>query len=268
EKSFARDESVRQRQLADQDYASKQARDAALKLLAVSTARLDSARASLANAKQTHRHDLEGARARVRAAKASLSDARTQLSYATIRAPIDGTVASVSTDEGETVAAGLQAPTFVTILDLDRLRVDAFVDEVDIAKVEPDQEVQFSVDAHPARDFEGRVRTIYPNALTDDDVVYYRVVIDLSAPDARLLRPKMTADVTIFRQRRDDVLAVPARSIERVDGRDVVYARAGSAVEPREVKLGARDGQWVEVVEGLDGGETILLEPPSPSDPS
>ena len=91
-------------------------------------------------------------------AEAQLREARVNLSYATITAPISGVIGSVTTQEGETVAAGLNAPTFVVIVDLDRLQVNAFVDEVDIGKVKLGQRVTFNVDAFPAQDFTGSGR--------------------------------------------------------------------------------------------------------------
>ncbi|MFW5966426.1 MAG: efflux RND transporter periplasmic adaptor subunit [Persicimonas sp.] len=266
DQEFARKDSKRQQDLAQKDFTPMRALDSADKQVAMIGARTEEARVNLANVKTQYQHDLEASRARVREAEAALADARTQLSYASIHAPIDGTVSSVSTEEGETVAAGLQSPTFVTILDLDRLRVDAFVDEVDIAKIEAGQEVQFSVDAHPTHEFDGEVRTIYPKALTEDDVVYYRVVIDISESATSRLRPGMTADVTVFRERRTDVLAIPARAIERDEGRDIVYTQSGQRTERHRIKVGWRDGQWVEVVDGLEEGQTVLLDPPDPSE--
>ena len=73
----------------------------------------------------------------------------------------------------------MQAPTFVTIIDLERLQVDAYVDEVDIGKVQPQQEAYFTVDTFPDREFTGRVSAIYPNAVIQENVVNYDVVIEI-----------------------------------------------------------------------------------------
>src|SRR6185436_14338632 len=88
-------------------------------------------------------------------ARAALASAETQLGYARIHAPIAGVVASVATQEGETVAASLAAPTFVTLLDLSRLELLTYVDETDIGRVRPGQEVRFTVDTYPGHDFPG-----------------------------------------------------------------------------------------------------------------
>ena len=185
-----------------------------------------------------------------------------QRSYATITAPIQGVIASVATEEGETVAAGMQAPTFVTIIDLERLQVDAFVDEVDIGKVKVGQRALFTVDAFPAEEFDGVVSAIYPKAVIQDNVVNYDVVVDIQTPYHGRLRPEMTASVTILLDQRQDVLAVPSKAVQREQGKTVVYVLEGSQAEPREVKVGWRDGPWIEVVTGLQEGETVLIEPP------
>ena len=207
---------------------------------------------------------LETAGARARAA---LDHAKVQCSYATITAPISGTIASVATQEGETVAAGLNAPTFVTTIDLERLQVDAFVDEVDIGKVRTGQKAVFTVDAFPASEFEGELVAIYPKAVIQENVVNYDVVIEIARPYDGLLRPEMTASVTIFLEKREQVLAIPTKAVRRERGRNVVYVTADDGVpQPREIKVGWRDGGWVEVAQGLNEGETVLLQAPaSPS---
>ncbi|HEX9113934.1 MAG TPA: efflux RND transporter periplasmic adaptor subunit, partial [Nitrospirota bacterium] len=101
-------------------------------------------------------------KARLLKAKADQDYAKAQLSYATITAPISGTIASVTTQQGETVAAGLNAPTFITIIDLNKLEVNAYVDETDVGKIGVGQEALFTVDTFADKDFKGRVTAIYP----------------------------------------------------------------------------------------------------------
>jgi RND family efflux transporter MFP subunit len=84
-----------------------------------------------------------------REAQARLEYADAQLDYARISAPIGGVVASVTTQEGETVAASLAAPTFVTLVDLARLEVWAYVDETDIGRIHAGQKARFTVDTYP-----------------------------------------------------------------------------------------------------------------------
>jgi HlyD family secretion protein len=191
-------------------------------------------------------------------AEAQLREARVNQSYATITAPISGVIGSVTTQEGETVAAGLNAPTFVVIVDLDRLQVNAFVDEVDIGKVKLGQKVTFNVDAFPAQDFTGSVSAIYPSATIQDNVVKYVVAIAVDDEDRGLLRPEMTASVRIQLETRN-VLAIPARAIRQDAGRTVVHVVNGEATEIRPIRIGWRDGPWAEIADGLSEGERILL---------
>jgi HlyD family secretion protein len=198
---------------------------------------------------------------RLDAARATLREAEVKRSYATLTAPIAGVIGSVSTQEGETVAAGFNAPTFVTIIDLKRLQVDAFVDEVDIGKVQPGQQALFTVDAFPNQEFAGEVTAIYPKAVIQDNVVNYDVVVDIRTPYDGLLRPDMTASVIILLETRRGVLAVPEQAVKRERGKTVVFLSA-DPVEARPVKVGRKDGSWVEIISGIEEAQTVLLEAP------
>jgi len=205
----------------------------------------------------------EAAAARVRQLTAALDQARRQLALYEITAPIDGVIASVSTQEGETVAAGLNAPTFVTIIDLGRLQVDTFVDEVDIGKVEVGQETMFTVDTFASREFKGRVSAIYPKAVLQENVVNYDVVVTITSDYENLLRPEMTTNVTIYLQPEANALVIPSGALQRERRRNIVYLQSPDGPEAREVKVGRREGQWVQILEGLSEGQTIFLEPPA-----
>lgn len=195
----------------------------------------------------------------VDAARAALKEARVKLSYTVLTAPIDGVVASVATQEGETVSAGLKAPTFVTIIDLKRLQVDAYVDEVDIGKVRVGQGAVFTVDSLPGREMRGKVVAIYPKAVIQDNVVNYDVVVSIQSPFEGLLRPDMTANVTLQIKARQGVLAVPTGAVRRVRGRTVVRVlRRGRSVD-RRVQVGWKDGRWIEIRQGLQEGDVVLL---------
>jgi macrolide-specific efflux system membrane fusion protein len=231
--------------------------------LTVARSELAAAKKALELASTREIEDRRQATAEIERAKAALRNAEVELSYATITAPISGVIGSVSTQEGETVAARLNAPTFVTIVDLSRLQVDAFVDEVDIGKVVPGQKAAFAVDAYPGREFEAGVVAIYPKAVIQENVVNYDVVLEIAEGYAGLLRPEMTASVTIFLEAREDVLAVPAQAVKREQGKSVVYVDDGKGPRAQEVKAGWKDGQWIEIVAGLEEQQTVLLESPS-----
>ena len=257
--TLCKKELARHDDLLKRDAVSQHDWDASHEACSVAQSEHTAAQKMLELTKSRYEEDLKQARADVQRAKAVLAFAEVQLSYATIIAPIAGVIASVATQEGETVAAGLNAPTFVTIIDLDRLQVDAFVDEVDIGKVQVGQQAVFEVDTFPGREFKGKVDAIYPKAVIQENVVNYDVVIDISRPYGGLLRPEMTTNVTIFLAARENVLAVPSKAVKRARGKTIVYVLSNGQPELREVKVGWKDGRWLEVVRGLDEGQTVLL---------
>jgi multidrug resistance efflux pump len=171
--------------------------DVVLERYRVAQGGLEAARNSLDLARSGGTEQRRQAEASLDRARAELESALVERSFTSIRAPISGVVASVATQEGETVAAGLSAPTFLTIVDLERLHVEAYVDEVDIGKVKPGLPVTVSVDAFPALDFEGRVAAVYPNAVIQDNVVRYVTAVAIEGPYSDHLRPEMTASVRI-----------------------------------------------------------------------
>ncbi len=198
------------------------------------------------------------AKARIGKAEADLDYATTQLSYATITAPIKGTVASVNTIQGETVTTGLNAPTFIKIIDLDRLEVQAYVDENDIGKVRVGQESIFTVAAYPGLEFKGEVTSIYPSATIQDNVVYYITTVSVDNREGKL-RPDMTANVLIFLDQRKGVLTVPNKAIQREGARKFVLAMEGKSTEKRYVTTGWKDSSYTEILDGLREGDLVVV---------
>ena len=195
----------------------------------------------------------------VKQAKANLDYARIQLGYTRIYAPISGVVASVSTQEGETVAASFTAPTFVIIIDLERLEVQAYVDETDIGRIEKGQRATFTVDTYPGIDFDGKVTAIYPKAEMKDNVVNYITIIDITGSGDYTLRPEMTTTVRIFQQNRPQVPTVPKRAVFRESGDKFVYVLNGTQRVKRRVDTGWTDGKFIEITRGLEQGEKIII---------
>jgi RND family efflux transporter MFP subunit len=203
------------------------------------------------------------AQARLRVAQTRLRSAQIELGYATIQAPISGTVTTVATREGEAVAASFTVPTFVTIMDLDRLEVETYVDEVDIGKVAVGQEAEISLDAFPNETFAGEVCAVSPEARVRDNVVTYVVLVRITDGDRGLLRPQMTASITISAGARRGLLLVPIEAVRRDDaGRPYVLVSRSDTAERRPVRLGQMYGSQVEVRSGLDEGEqAVAVEP-------
>lgn len=250
----------RQRSLREGDYVSQESLDKAKNEVKVLEAQLLSARENLALIEARSETDLQVARSEVAETEAELESARINLAYATIRAPISGVVGSISTQEGETVAASLSAPTFITLIDLDRLQIHDFVDETDIGMVQVGQEARFMVDAYPGHIFKGKVETIYPMATIQENVVYYEVIISILDQGEAVIRPEMTANVRIIIDSHPQALAIPNEAIVRKDGKHLVAALdpAGN-IKKRRIKVGWVDNEYTEILSGLKEGETVLI---------
>lgn len=198
------------------------------------------------------------AKARVMKAKADQDYAKAQLSYATITAPINGTIASVTTQQGETVAAGLSAPTFITIIDLNKLEVNAYVDETDVGKIGVGQEALFTVDTFADKDFKGKVTAIYPRAVLQENVVNYITLISIENSEGKL-KPDMTANVTITLKKKKGVLAAPSAAVAREGGKKYVMLQAKDGKSTRrEVKTGWKEGTYLEITSGLKEGDVVV----------
>ena len=152
---------------------------------------------------------LQASQAQVEQTKAALQVSETNLQYTRIISPVDGMVISRNVDVGQTVAASFQTPTLFTIAqDLAKMQIDTSVDEADIGKIKKDQTVEFTVDAYPDKIFKGRVSVIRNAPITVQNVVTYDVVVLVPNPD-KILKPGMTANVSIITAEKNDVLAVP-----------------------------------------------------------
>lgn len=215
------------------------------------------------------------AKEQVASSKENVQRAQTNLGYATITSPIDGTVISKSVEEGQTVAASFNTPELFTIAkDLTNRQVVANVDEADIGGVKEGDRVTFTVDAYPDDTFEGTVKQVRLEATTTNNVVTYEVVI--SAPNADLkLKPGLTANVTIYTQERSGVLAVANKALrftptketvgkdmKIVDckGKNKVWTLNGNTLTAHPVTIGQSDGINTEITKGLKQGDKIVTE--------
>jgi RND family efflux transporter MFP subunit len=200
---------------------------------------------------------LKSAQAKLEKSRSDLAAAEIDLSYAVIRAPISGTVASVSTQEGETVAASFAAPTFVTIIEDNALELVAMVDETDIANVRAGDTVNFTVEAYPSREMAAVVKRIDPVATIISGVVNYPVMAAIQK-DGRLLKPDMTANITIKTAERK-AMAVPNSAIQQAGEERFVYLIRDGKPEKRIVTIGTRDAGFTEIKKGLSASDQVVI---------
>jgi HlyD family secretion protein len=217
----------------------------------VAKSELDSALAKLENAKGA----MEEAEAKVRTSRAQLGRAIAQekgakalivqkekalrlkeikLEYCTITSPIDGIVISRDVDVGQTVAATLQSPVLFTIAeDLKRMQVEVDVSEADVGRIKPGQEVEFNVDSFPEEKFRARVRQVRNFPTDIQNVVTYKIIADVDN-DSLMLRPGMTANVSIVVAEVDDVLKVPNSALRFKPPGEIREAKQGKGPPIRE----------------------------------
>ncbi|MBR4559855.1 MAG: efflux RND transporter periplasmic adaptor subunit [Fibrobacter sp.] len=163
---------------------------------------------------ETAEYNMNSAKLSVERSQNEVNQARLNLSYATIKSPIDGVVLKRAVEVGQTVAASMSTPTlFVIAKDLSQMKVMAAVDEADIGQVKQGQRVTFTVDAFQNDTFNGIVQEVRLNPTTTSNVVTYTVVITAENPEQKLL-PGMTATCTIVTQEITDAIAIPVKALK------------------------------------------------------
>ncbi|MCK9489530.1 MAG: efflux RND transporter periplasmic adaptor subunit [Xanthomonadales bacterium] len=146
------------------------------------------------------------AQSQVEQRRAGLETARLDLDYTVIRSPVDGVVLLRSVEPGQTVASSFQTPVLFSIAeDLGKMQIELTVDESDVGQIREGQEVVFTVDAFPGREFAGDVRQVRLAAGEASTVVTYPVIVDVDNRSGELL-PGMTANAEVLVSERTDVV--------------------------------------------------------------
>src|SRR5262245_37455849 len=222
-------------------------------------------------------HDLEDAQTRVDAAVAQLNSNKAQLEVAqanlentNVRAPFDGTVLRKDAEVGEIVApsaagGGLTRTAIVTMADLGTLEVEVDVNEAYIAQIRNGQDARVTLDAYPDTSFRARVRQIVPTA--DRQKATVLVKVSILDRDPRILpemgakvvfvRESQTAGATVTRPR----VLVPSGALVRDGATTRVWLVQNGRLAARQVTLGNERGSDIEVEQGLEGGESVVLKP-------
>ena len=231
------------------------------------------------------------AMADLQAAEATLDNDKTNLGYATIRSPCNGTVISRMVNVGQTVVSSFNAPQLFTIgVDLTQMLDLADVDEADIGQVKNGQEAAFTVDAYPYDVFKGTVVQVRLEPINIQNVNNYIVVINAPNPDLKLL-PGLTATTFIKTAEHDHVLRVLANAIHftppadylnhiklpdsligktqmmKVAGNEIpkpgstcyVWVKQNDVLTPILVTVGIFDGTYIEVSGGIKQGDEVII---------
>lgn len=221
---------------------------------------------------------VEDAQTAVEVTSAQLASARAQAKLAEVnlentrvRAPFDGTVLRKDAEVGEIVApssagGGLTRTAIVTMANLATLEVEVDVNEAYIAQIRNGQRCRITLDAYPDTSFAGRVRQVVPTA--DRQKATVQVKVSILDRDARIL-PEMGAKVVFVPAGQEKLAAAPRRVIVPADavvqgpGSARVWVIAGGRVAVREVDAGPAHDDHLEIRRGLNGGESVVLQPPA-----
>jgi HlyD family secretion protein len=173
------------------------------------------------------------AQAQFVSARASLDLAKQQLDDAIVRAPISGTIITKSVSLGTIITSSLNAvgggSTIVQMADLSKVRSRALVNETDIGGVKPGQSVKVVIDAYPNQPFQGIVEKIEPQAVVQQSVTMFPVLVSLQN-DEGMLRPGMNGEVSVVIDKRSGVIAVPNDAIRSL--REVATAAVLVGMNP------------------------------------
>jgi HlyD family secretion protein len=187
-----------------------------------------------------------------------------------IVAPFDCTILTRPVSVGQAVSGsgGFNSGTEVlTIADLNSMVINAHINQADIIRLQPNQQVEVAVEAVPGLVITGKVERIAPQATIKNNIKGFAVRILLKDVGDKV-RPGMTANITIPVASADNVLAVPLaavftdRSPETGISERYVYVKTNDGYERRPVTVGVSDLFYAEVQDGLKAGEVVLLEQP------
>jgi HlyD family secretion protein len=205
--------------------------------------------------------------------QAQLDAAQVNLGYTSIVAPVDGIVVSRNVTIGQTVAASFQTPTlFLIATDLSTMQVDTNVSESDIGGIRAGNKARFTVDAFPARTFDGKVTQVRQAPQTVQNVVTYDVLVQVGNKE-QLLKPGMTATMRIVTDSRGNVLRVPNQALRYAPGGP--SGSGGTRGQPQPgarvwlledgqpkaapVRIGLDDDNHTEITGGLSENAAVIV---------
>ena len=211
--------------------------------------------------------ELAAMQANINQAQANLDTAETNMYYTKIISPVDGVVVSRAVDEGQTVASSFQTPElFVVAEDLTKMQIEVSVSEADIGKIKEGQKAEYTLDGYPDDTFNGTVTQVRLNPTTVSNVTTYTVIVSVNN-DEEILKPGMSANVTIITQDKHDVLCVPNLAFKYVPDnitekfqQQGVWIKNGKKPERVEVTTGLKDSDYTEITSNnLTEGTKVLM---------
>jgi HlyD family secretion protein len=239
--------------LQGQKYDRLAVEDARIKQLQVTSAQL-SVQQALQNIEQARKTSDQAAKA--------VALAQKQLNDATITSPINGTAITINAKEGEiALSPSVSVPMYLA--DLSTLRVNAQIDEIDIASVKIGQKVNLKLDSAPDTLYEGKVISVSLAPVANPQnsgVVVYEVEIGFATPPPTEVKLGMSATVDIISIERLGALIVPSRAVKTdTQGKTVIDVMVNQKIETRQIQTGVSDGINTELISGLNTGDIVIV---------
>jgi macrolide-specific efflux system membrane fusion protein len=253
---------LKQYDLAYQRQDQMNAKDAG------SRADLESAQAQL----ESTRHDISALEAQIKKSVIAVDTARANLGYTRIHAPIDGTVISIDTEEGQTVVSNQAATTILTLATLDTMTVKAKISEADVPRVKPGLPIYFTLLGDSETRYYGKLRAIEPgpvngttttsttNTGSSSSAIYYYGLFEVPNPDNKL-KVSMTTQVAVVLNQANKALCIPVSSLgeKQTGGKATVRVLVGEQPETRTIRTGISNNVQVQVLDGLIEGEKVII---------
>jgi HlyD family secretion protein len=251
----AKDNVERFGELLEKGYISKSELDKAKRDYEIARANMDVALAGRGQLK-ARAEEITARKAAVREAGESLALAELNNEYSFLKASISGIVTSVPVKVGETVMKGALVATMIA---MESLYIESFVDEADVDKVRTGQEVRITMDAYPEETFQGVVYMISPVVTGGRlEARTFEVRTRFNDKDL-LLKSGMSADVEIVVDSVKDALVVPAQAVMEREGKQFIYLNDDSRARLREVTTGLSNWTSTQVVSGLKEGDEVIV---------
>ena len=244
----------RAKALYEKKYISAQEWDATRTTYEVAVAYHKKARENYALVVEGPRQEeITSARAQLDQAQSALSLARQKLAKTKIFSPLGGIVRVRKVSKGEFLKNG--SPLFV-IIQSHPIKLRFTLAEKDVGRVRADQDVYLRVEAFPGREFQGKVRTIYPSL----EEKTRTLLVEALVPNPEgLLKPGFFAKVILYTGQGRETVVIPITALLYEEARVKVFVEEGGRAKEKFVKLGSKYGEVMEIVEGLQTGEKVVV---------
>lgn len=215
------------------------------------------------------RASLNAMNAQIAQTSATLQNNLTNLRYTKIISPVNGVVVSRAVDVGQTVAASFQTPTLFTVAqDLTKMQIEVSVSEADIGKIKVGQKVDYTLDGYPNETFKGTVTQVRLAPTTVSNVVTYTVIVSVNN-DSGILKPGMTANVSVITSKKENVICVENAAfrftpVEITGGKKYkeqgIWLLRNNKPVRVKIKMGVTDSEYREIIsDEIQEGEDVII---------